>query len=475
MRPNVLIVKFKRCFLIEKKFNLDSATVEEIFANIITIKPLEELQLKAKKIVDHLHALPDKKDFTEHYENIGKDKKFPEEYYEAERNIHQWYELSFKVDDKNFNIVDLLKQGGITFPLVAQDEDALSRYLTYDSINELYNTDDPDPWYRSHQYHFRKSEMEYIWEKQSGDLPKSSKSPLPLLAIIDSGLNTTIAPKEIEGKNYELSYDKKKYDAYDAQNRKPYHYNYWDNTSKHGTMIAGILAAHRNGEAGQGNFFSSKVLDIRAFGNGADSTLMNAIAFATYKGAKVINCSWGPKRHQKKNRLIEEVLRFAFWRKSLCVFAAGNQGNDVEGYYPANNKDVITVGALSKNDKVLPRTNYGVGIDTFAYGEDILSLAGIKLKSGTSVAAPQVAGLLALILSLFPRIKDEAPSPGFFIIRIKNLLRCIPPGRIKPEKGTNIRPSLNPIDPLARRINAKELYDYAQKYYPNPPKGKPTT
>lgn len=488
MRTNVLIVKLKRQFLIDNMFDLKSVTLEKIAGNIDPILPVADkdnkIEFTTKKIVDHHHALPDKKDFTKYYTEIKKNKKFPEDYYEAELNIHQWYELSFELDGKDFNIVDFLKEAGAILPLIDRDDQANLKYLAYDSVNELYSTDNIDPWYRRYQYHFKKSELEYIWKKRSEEIKKQSStrksqselppSNSPLLAVIDSGLNTNIASNETNGQNYKILYGRKEYDAYDPQGHRLYNYENWGNTSQHGTMITGILAAKQNEDDGQGNFFSSKVLDIRAFGDGSDSTIMNAIAFAVYKGTSVINCSWGPKRHQKENRLLEEVLKFAFWRKSLCVFAAGNQGNDVKGYYPASDENVIAVGALSKKDKILPRTNYGIGIDTFAYAENILSLEGIKLKSGTSVAAPQVSGLLALILSMFPRIKDEAPSPGFFIIRIKNLLKCITPGRVEPEKAPNIRPSINPIDPTARRINAREFYDYAQKYYPNPPKKKAT-
>ncbi len=240
----------------------------------------------------------------------------------------------------------------------------------------------------------------------------------------------------------------------------------------HGTFIAGILSALQNNEGGQGSVFKSKLMNVKAFGKGADSALCNALFFAVKNKANIINCSWGPRYHRSDIRILKDAINYAYHRKVLCVFAAGNHGNDVSQYCPMNDPRVITVGAVGKNNRLWGKSNFGKGIDVLAPGEKILSL-GLKkkalLKSGTSYAAPQVTGVLALIIGFFKDIRDDHfTDHQLFLDNIKNLLRDDPPHNSTVYVESNDEPNIISYDPLnekARMLDAVELYNKAKRLY----------
>ena len=176
-------------------------------------------------------------------------------------------------------------------------------------------------------------------------------------------------------------------------------------TKEHGTGVAGVITSIITSTLGieRSSHTKIKILNIQAFPNGADSILANAIVFAVDNGARVINCSWGPLYHRLENQnpLLKEAIEYANEQACICVFAAGNQGNPVRGYYPANSKDVITVGSTKRNDKYSEFSNYGEKLDITAPGENILSYTlnhGFKLYRGTSFAAPIVSATIAMLV-----------------------------------------------------------------------------
>lgn len=168
----------------------------------------------------------------------------------------------------------------------------------------------------------------------------------------------------------------------------------------HGTGVAGVVEQIFSSTNQDHN--TLKMLYIRAFPDGSDSTLANAIYFAAEQGATVINCSWGPLYYRPENVFLQDAIRGAKQEGAICVFAAGNQGNPVRGYFPANSEDVITVGAIKKSKKYSEFSNYGPALDITASGEQVLSYAPgnkLKLYRGTSFAAPIVSATIALYIS----------------------------------------------------------------------------
>ena len=196
----------------------------------------------------------------------------------------------------------------------------------------------------------------------------------------------------------------------------------------HGTHVAGSIAAIMNNKRGiVGVAPNSKILPVRALGmcGGYDSDIADAMVWAaggTVEGvpansnpAKIINLSLGgegtcPATYSKA---IAEVNK----RGAILVVAAGNDGQDTSKVAPANCGGSIVVGATDQNGKRSDFSNYGKIVDVSAPGSNIMSTvdlgttvstgAGYTEYDGTSMAAPQVAGVIALMKSVDPSLTAE--------------------------------------------------------------------
>jgi subtilisin family serine protease len=199
---------------------------------------------------------------------------------------------------------------------------------------------------------------------------------------------------------------------------------YWDNDpidrNGHGTHVAGTIAAVGNNGIGViGVAWHAQVMAVKGLndsGFGFDFTLAPAIEYAASNGADVINASWGgPGTSQS----IEEAIQFATGLGVVFVAAAGNSSQDAMNFYPANSPEAITVASEDPFGNFSFFSNFGSKIDTTAPGEDVLSLQaantflaipvapGYGRLSGTSMAAPHVSGVAALILSGNPAYSPD--------------------------------------------------------------------
>jgi subtilisin family serine protease len=173
----------------------------------------------------------------------------------------------------------------------------------------------------------------------------------------------------------------------------------------HGTHVAGIAAATMDngvgiaGVAGGARLMAVKVLD--RYGWGWYSDIAAGIVYAVDNGADIINMSLGAA---EPSQALQDAVDYAHAHGVLVVAAAGNSGAGV--FYPAACAHVLAVAATDSGDARASFSNHGPQVDVAAPGVNIYStwyrLDGYFTQSGTSMAAPHVSGLAALIWSAGP-------------------------------------------------------------------------
>ncbi|EGV43120.1 peptidase S8 [Bizionia argentinensis JUB59] len=194
-------------------------------------------------------------------------------------------------------------------------------------------------------------------------------------------------------------------------------------SESHGTHVAGIIAAERNNGLGANGVANNvQLMSLRAVPNGDeyDKDIALAIRYAVDNGAKVINGSFG-KYYSPHSDWVRDAIAYASENDVLFINAAGNEGvdidtvavfpNDAIGTGPEVSKTFITVGALEPKygpNMIAGFSNYGkINVDVFAPGAKVYSSTPeneYKPMGGTSMAAPAVAGVAALIRSYYPKL-----------------------------------------------------------------------
>ena len=193
----------------------------------------------------------------------------------------------------------------------------------------------------------------------------------------------------------------------------------------HGTHVSGIIAGVRDNGVGVNGVGGSnvRIMSIRTVPNGdeRDKDVANAIRYAVDNGAKVINMSFGKGQSPYKKE-VDAAMKYAEKNDVLMVHAAGNDGKllDLTNNFPNDTyqgkkrtgKTWIEVGAASSDygeGLAAPFSNYNKKyVDVFAPGAQIYSTIPDNEYAkfdGTSMAAPMVAGIAALLRSYFPDLK----------------------------------------------------------------------
>lgn len=275
-------------------------------------------------------------------------------------------------------------------------------------------------------------------------------------------LNKDFDPRSIVGDDYENS-DERYYGNPDVIGPD----------ADHGTHVAGIIAANRDNDIGiQGVADNVRIMALRTVPNGdeRDKDVANSIRYAVENGAKVINMSFG-KAFAKDKKVVDEAVKFAVENDVLLVHAAGNDGqdNDANPNFPNRNyvdslglnkgeaHTWIEVGASQWNNDselVASFSNYGRrSVDVFAPGVKIHSTmpgSTYEDQQGTSMAAPVVAGLAALIRSYYP----ELPATEVKRIIMQSVTRVDQRVKVTGADGRSSRVSMNDICVTGGVVNA---------------------
>jgi subtilisin family serine protease len=169
----------------------------------------------------------------------------------------------------------------------------------------------------------------------------------------------------------------------------------------HGTHVAGTVGSKTYGVAKKVSLHDVKVLDRR--GSGSFSGVIAGIDYVAQikktdpSRKTVLNMSLGGGRSTALNNALDSAAASGV----VVVVAAGNSNHNACNYSPASASGALVVGSIDSNNRRSSWSNWGSCVDIFAAGSGILSLSrtgGVTTKSGTSMAAPHVAGVAALYL-----------------------------------------------------------------------------
>jgi subtilisin len=230
-----------------------------------------------------------------------------------------------------------------------------------------------------------------IWKKAKGETVK--------VAILDTGIS----------RHDDLQINVKGGINFSSSDSKDY-----EDRVGHGTHVAGIIAAADNdigvvGVAPRTEIYAVKVLGDN--GSGSFEMIAKGIDWAVENGMDVISMSLGCNYG---NDTLHDAIKRAYQKNITLVAAAGNDGDEYKEHdnidYPARYPEVIAVAAINKYLQRSWFSSNGEKLDVAAPGEDITSTYlnnGYAILSGTSMAAPFVTGVLALLIGKHKQTLDN--------------------------------------------------------------------
>ncbi|KAF2955547.1 S8 family peptidase [Marinitoga sp. 38H-ov] len=257
----------------------------------------------------------------------------------------------------------------------------------------------PNDAYYSYQWHYDKIKLPQAWDK--------IKSANVIVAVVDTGVSFThpdLKDVLIQGYDYVDNDTDPTDPAQDVS---------------HGTHVAGTIAAMTNNSVGVSGVnwggYGIKVMPVRvlgADGTGSLDTVAAGVRYAVDHGAKIINMSLGGGAN---SQILHDAIKYAYNNGVTVICAAGNENGPVS--YPAKYTETIAVASVRYDLQRAPYSNYGPEVDIAApggdtsvdqngdgYADGVLSTTWTPnngdtymFLQGTSMAAPHVAGVAALV------------------------------------------------------------------------------
>ncbi|ACF42779.1 S8 family peptidase [Pelodictyon phaeoclathratiforme] len=323
--------------------------------------------------------IDDESSIKESYENM-----IPEE-----QKLHRCFQVVFKTQELRNAFIHKYKNNNALESVTEEVEVKLFNFQI-----------PPNDTMNSQLWGHQKTNVEAVWD--------CSRGCGPVVAIVDTGIDTT--HPELQHQLWEV------YPGVHGINLNngpisditDYH------PLGHGTHVAGIVAARGNNLYGViGAAPAAQLMGIRIYGSLPTGSAMAAsgIYWAIGLGADVINCSWGVQVPFDPVISLAIGAALAQTPPPVIVAAAGNDGVDAINYYPASDPQVICVAATDINDaraifSSSLSSNWGSVVDVAAPGKDIWSTVPVSVNSsgfmqlsGTSMAAPHVSAMVAIIRS----------------------------------------------------------------------------
>jgi subtilisin family serine protease len=406
-------------------------------------KPLMDVDFKDKKTSKDVATVSiAKQNFDSNIQTIRN--KFPERSKRAPKDY------AFP-DLTNIYVIDI---NPALDPEVVAQEYRKNPNVTFaqpDYIHEPQAVTPVDPFYNPSQsigsWGLRRIGADKAWNYTRGLKPDGK--PI-VVAVVDSGIdinhpdlkqNIWVNAGEIPGNNIDDDNngyidDVNGYDVSTCAVFEPYQGDTC-NTSKapspnvqdsfgHGTAMAGVIGAIGDTQGIIGTAPQVKIMPVKiampASGQGSDVDLAQGVIYAVKAGADIINLSYGSNLLiGEAHELSDQVVKYAYGLGVAIVAAAMNENSDVKDFSPANQPECITVAATDVDDQKAGFSNFGDRIDVAAPGVAIITLsanhgensiaqsyasipenADYLWASGTSLSAPYVSGVAALLLAQNP-------------------------------------------------------------------------
>ncbi|MDR4885973.1 S8 family peptidase [Fredinandcohnia sp. QZ13] len=267
-----------------------------------------------------------------------------------------------------------------------------------------------------------------IWEE-------SSQGEGIVIAVIDTGIDTShpdLKDRIIAGRNFTTDYQGKT--------------DIFEDNNGHGTHVSGTIAASLNNEGVVGVAPRAQILSLKALtgeGSGNYEWIIDAIHYALeWRGpdnerVRVISMSLGGPEDVPE---LHEAIQQAVNQNVSVVVAAGNEGDSQEDTfeyaYPGAYNEVISVGAVNMDLELAPFSNTNTEIDLVAPGVDVVSTYPdnkYAQLTGTSMAAPHVAGAIALLINVSEKEFERTLSEAEVYAQL--VRRTVPLGNRKSAEG----------------------------------------